>query len=159
MGAEMCGLDELRIADPARELEASHDTVGAVALDRRGDYAAATSTGGLSGQIAGRVGDSPMPGCGYYAENGVGAVALSGHGEGVARLRLASRIMHSLQALGPERAVFEAVSEMKRVGGDAGGVAIDRQGRMGWAHISPHFAVASIAEGDNGPGIWLRKPQ
>ena len=98
-----------------------------------------------------------MPGCGFYAENGVGAVALSGHGEGIARLRLASKIIQSMNGLGPDRAIFDAVQEMKRVGGDAGGVAIDARGRMGWAHNSPQFAVASIVEGENGPGIWLRK--
>jgi len=158
MGAELCAAEELRTTDPIEEMTESHDTVGAVALDRNGDYAAATSTGGLSGQLPGRAGDSAMPGCGFYAENGVGAVALSGHGENVARLRLASKIMHSLNGLGPERAVFDAVSQMKRLGGDAGGIAIDAQGRAGWAHNSPHFAVASIAEGDNSPGLWLRKP-
>ncbi|NNM76149.1 asparaginase [Sphingomonas sp. ID1715] len=157
MGAELCTLEELRTADPPSEEAEMHDTVGAVALDRNGDYAAATSTGGLAGQLPGRAGDSAMPGCGYYAENGVGAVALSGHGEGIARLRLASKIMHSMNGLGPERAIYAAVSEMERVGGDAGGVAIDAQGRIGWAHNSPHFAVASIAEGDNSPGLWLRK--
>jgi beta-aspartyl-peptidase (threonine type) len=159
IGAELCDLAELKTADPLEEeMAESHDTVGAVALDGNGDYAAATSTGGLSGQLPGRAGDSAMPGCGFYAENGVGAVALSGHGENIARLRLASKIMHSLNGLGPQRAIFDAVSQMKRLGGDAGGIAIDAQGRIGWAHNSRHFAVASITEGDNSPGLWLRKP-
>jgi len=157
IGAELCALEELKTADPASEAADMHDTVGAVALDSRGDLAAATSTGGLSGQMCGRIGDSPMPGCGYYAENGVGAVALSGHGEGIARLRLASKIMHRLNGLEPDKAIRDSVAEMSRVGGDAGGVAIDAQGRIGWAHNSPDFAVASIAEGDNSPGMWLRK--
>lgn len=157
IGAEFCSVAELKTVDEAKELAESHDTVGAVAVDCRGDYAAATSTGGLSGQLPGRVGDSPMPGCGFYAENGAGAVALSGHGEGIARLRLASKIMHRLNGLHPDQAIAEAVAEMKRVGGEAGGIGIDAQGRIGWAHNSPHFAVASIAQGDSGPGIWLRK--
>jgi beta-aspartyl-peptidase (threonine type) len=159
IGAELCGLPELKTADPLEEdVAEAHDTVGALALDRYGDYAAATSTGGLSGQLPGRAGDSAMPGCGYYAENGVGAVALSGHGENIARLRLASKIMDCMNAAGPEQAILDAVSEMKRTGGDAGGIAIDARGRIGWAHNSPHFAVASIAKGDDIPVIWLRKP-
>ena len=155
IGAEQCTLEELRTADPAEE---RHDTVGAVALDAKGNYVAATSTGGLSGQMQGRVGDSPLPGCGFYAENGVGAVALSGHGESIARLRLASRIIQCLNGLGPDRAIRDCLAQMSRVGGDAGGIAIDAQGRMGWHHNSSHFAVASIAEGDNSPGLWLKKP-
>ena len=157
IGAELCTLEELKTADPASEGGETHDTVGAVALDSHRDLAAATSTGGLAGQMSGRVGDSPMPGCGYYAENGVGAVALSGHGEGIARLRLASKIMHRLNGLTPDQAIADSVAEMMRVGGDGGGVAIDGTGRIGWAHNSPHFAVASVVEGDNGPAIWLRK--
>ncbi|MGH1560246.1 isoaspartyl peptidase/L-asparaginase [Caulobacter segnis] len=57
------------------------DTVGCVALDREGDIAAGTSTGGLSGCAVGRVGTSPLPGCGLYADNAVGGVSLSGEGE------------------------------------------------------------------------------
>jgi beta-aspartyl-peptidase (threonine type) len=155
--AEFCPLEDLRTSDPAEAAEAGHDTVGAVALDRNGNYAAATSTGGLSGQMQGRIGDSPMPGCGFYAENGVGAVALSGHGEGIARLRLASRIVERLGTAHPDQVIIEALNLMSRVGGDAGGIAIDGQGRIGWHHNSPHFAVASIAERDNGPRLWLRK--
>jgi L-asparaginase / beta-aspartyl-peptidase len=159
IGAEFCGLETLRMQDRLKEMSEAHDTVGAVALDGQGNLAAATSTGGLSGQMSGRIGDSPMPGCGFYAENGLGAVALSGHGEGVARLMLAARIIHRLGESGPERAIEEAVAQMARVGGDAGGVAIDGRGRMGWAHNSREFAVASIAEGDTAPGLWLRKPK
>jgi L-asparaginase / beta-aspartyl-peptidase len=158
IGAEICGSEELRTANPVESYEAAHDTVGAVALDANGNFAAATSTGGLSGQMEGRIGDSPMPGCGFYAENGIGAVALSGHGEGIARLRLASRVMDTMGAAGPEQAIAQAVARMPSVGGDAGGIGIDSRGRIGWAHNSPHFAVASIADGDDEPGLWLKKP-
>jgi beta-aspartyl-peptidase (threonine type) len=157
-GAELCGRDDLLTEKTEREL-AEHDTVGAVALDAAGNIAAATSTGGLDGQKAGRVGDSAMPGCGYYAENGVGGVALSGHGENIARLMLAARIMGRMEADGPERAVLAAVRQMVRTGGDAGGVAIDKAGRIGWAHVSPYFAVAAIREGQDEPGIWLKKDE
>ena len=157
IGAELCSLDELRTADPLQIPAHSHDTVGAVAVDERGDCAAAVSTGGLAGQMQGRVADSPMPGCGYYAENGVGAAVLSGHGEEIARLRLASRIMHALNENEPEAVIQDALALMKSTGGEAGAIAIDARGRFGWAHNSPHFAVASMADGQERPGIWLRK--
>ncbi len=157
IGAELCSNDELLTPEQEKALEEAHDTVGAVALDTRGNIVAATSTGGLSGQKPGRVGDSPMPGCGYYADNLVGGVALSGHGEAIARLMLASRIIHRIEEAGPDRAIAEALKQMERTGGDAGGIAIDRHGRVGWAHNSPHFAVAAIREGDEAPGIWLKK--
>jgi L-asparaginase / beta-aspartyl-peptidase len=64
-----------------RELSLLMGTVGAVALDKNGNLAAATSTGGLSGKLPGRVGDSPLIGAGTYAENGVCAVSCTGHGE------------------------------------------------------------------------------
>lgn len=156
IGAELCGTAELRTSDAATE-EAAHDTVGAVARDAEGNLAAATSTGGLDGQRPGRVADSPMPGCGYYAENGIGAVALSGHGEQIARLRLAARIMERLGTDAPERAIDAALAQMTRTGGDAGAIAIGAEGQIGWSHNSPHFAVAWIAEGDNGPSIALGK--
>lgn len=156
IGAELCGTVELRTSDPAT-VEAAHDTVGAVARDANGNVAAATSTGGLDGQRPGRVADSPMPGCGYYAENGIGAVALSGHGEQIARLRLAARIMERLGTGAPERAIDAALAQMTRTGGDAGAIAIGAAGQIGWSHNSPHFAVAWIAEGNNGPSIALGK--
>ena len=157
--AELCGVADLRTTDPAEAYEAAHDTVGAVAMDADGHFAAATSTGGLAGQMQGRIGDSPMPGCGYYAENGVGAVALSGHGEGLARLRMASRIMERLNGGDPDMVVADCLSLMSRVGGDGGGIVIDAAGRFGWHHNSPHFAVAQIAQGDTKASLWLKKPR
>jgi beta-aspartyl-peptidase (threonine type) len=66
-----------------------------VALDRHGNLAAGTSTGGLAGSAVGRVGDSPLPGCGLYADNAVGAVSLSGDGESLIRTTLASRLIRA----------------------------------------------------------------
>lgn len=155
IGAERCTLDKL-IAEPGRA-SSGHDTVGAVALDPGGDFAVAISTGGLPGQKPGRVGDSPLPGCGFYAENSRGAVALSGHGEGIARLALASRIMHAMAELHPDDATLDCLRLMDRVGGDSGAIAIDAQGRIGWSHNSENFAVAMMAEGDQAPAITLKK--
>ena len=153
--AELCDPGEL-ITQKQKE---EQDTVGAVALDLNGDLAAGTSTGGLTGALKGRMGDSPMPGCGYYADNHIGAVALSGHGEGIARIAAAAQIMGALDREGPETAIAKALSQMSRVGGDAGGIGIDKSGRMGWWHNSPDFAVALIQPGMAEPGIWLRKEE
>lgn len=154
--AELCDPAEL-ITDKQRN--ESHDTVGAVALDQNGNLAAGTSTGGLPGQLKGRMGDSAVPGCGYYADNQIGAVALSGHGEGIARLAAAAQIMGAIEREGPEAAIARALSRMSRVGGDAGGIAIDRKGRMGWWHNSPDFAVAAMADGSTKPQIRLNKEE
>lgn len=158
IGAELCGTEDLRMVDPAEARGEGHDTVGAVAIDAHGDLAVATSTGGLSAQLAGRIGDSPMPGCGYYAENGVGAVALSGHGEEIARLRLASRIIDRL-SIDPDQAISAALQRMAAIGGDAGAIALDPEGGFHWAHNSPHFAVATVGDGADSPSLWLRKPE
>jgi beta-aspartyl-peptidase (threonine type) len=154
--AELCDPAELITEKQRNE---SHDTVGAVALDQNGNLAAGTSTGGLPGQLKGRMGDSAVPGCGYYADNHIGAVALSGDGEGIARLAAAAQIMGAIEGDGPEGAIAKALSQMHRVGGDAGGIAIDRGGRMGWWHNSPDFAVAMTAQEFTAPRIWLNKEE
>ncbi len=151
--AELCAPEEL-ITDKAKE---EQDTVGAVALDMNGNLAAGTSTGGLSGQFKGRMGDSALPGSGYYADNHIGACALSGHGEGIARLAAAAQIMGAIDRDGPEAAIAKALSQMSRVGGDAGGIAIDKSGRIGWWHNSPDFAVALMAGDLAAPKVYLNK--
>ena len=152
---ELCAPEEL-IAEKKGE---ARDTVGAVALDMNGNLAAGTSTGGLSGAAKGRMGDSPVPGCGFYADNHVGAVALSGHGEGIARLAMAAQVMGAIGRDGPEAAIRKAVEQMKRVGGDAGGIAMDPRGSIGWWHNSPDFAVALATSERRAPQTWLRKEE
>jgi beta-aspartyl-peptidase (threonine type) len=142
--------------------EQAHDTVGAVALDMAGNLAAGTSTGGLTGSRVGRVGDSPLPGCGLYADNRVGAVALSGDGETISRVAVASQIMARLKDQEPDPAIGDALAELPIVGGpeaDGGGIVITRDGRFGWAHNSRDFAVALINSQMNEPRAWLRKAE
>jgi beta-aspartyl-peptidase (threonine type) len=156
--AELCSEEALIAHDKKGE---AHDTVGAVALDLNGNLAAGTSTGGLSGQLNGRMGDSALPGCGYYANNRTGAVSLSGDGETIARLVCAAQIVARVNEDGPELAIRNALEPVPQVGGegaDGGGIAIARDGRMGWWHNSPNFAVASVASGGE-PQIWLSKEQ
>jgi beta-aspartyl-peptidase (threonine type) len=157
--AELCDPRELIVEKRKESLEQLHDTVGAVALDMNGNVAAGTSTGGLTGAMKGRMGDSAIPGCGYYADNHIGGVAISGHGEGIARLAAAAQIMGAIERDGPETAIAKALGQMKRVGGDAGAIAIDRQGRAGWWHNSEHFAVAMTASDVDEAKVWLKKEE
>lgn len=122
-----------------------HDTVGCVARDRHGNLAVATSTGGLTGQMQGRVGDAPIPGCGFYANNDVGAAALSGDGESIMRILLAARVMQQLERGAAAVAVAAAMRQLDRLGGEAGIIALDKDGGFGIAHNSAHFAVALAA--------------
>lgn len=143
-------------------LEHLHDTVGAVAMDKGGNLAAGTSTGGLTGAKVGRVGDSPLPGNGLYADNHIGAVSFSGDGESITRVALAAQVMASIAELGPQDAVRKAVEQLPGVGGasaDGGGIAIAKDGRMGWAHNSPSFVVAYADSHSPEPKAYLHKEE
>jgi beta-aspartyl-peptidase (threonine type) len=142
--AEFCEPNDLVVERPG---DPGCDTVGCVALDRHGNIAAGTSTGGLTGCHPGRVGDSPLPGCGLYADNVVGGVSLSGDGESLIRTTLAARLMHSLEALPPGAAIQAALTYLARVGGEAGLIVIDADGRVDWGHNSAQFAVAHASSG------------
>jgi beta-aspartyl-peptidase (threonine type) len=122
---------------------ASKDTVGAVALDAEGNLAAATSTGGLCGKIPGRIGDSPLVGCGLYADL-LGAVSLTGDGESIIRAALASRLLALLHTgVEPQAAAEAGIAFFReRVPGEAGCILLDRQGRIGWTHHSPNMSGA-----------------
>jgi beta-aspartyl-peptidase (threonine type) len=158
-GAALCAPADL-IASPRRELAAAdaRDTVGCVALDTAGNLAAGTSTGGLTGKLAGRVGDSPLPGCGFYAENGVGASAFSGEGETLSRTLMAGRTQQLMTDLGPQRALEQALARIVPLGGDGGGIAIEASGLIGWAHNSPQFAVG-YATSDLSPRAYVEKSE
>ena len=154
--------DEALLPEKARSALAECDTVGAVARDRGGNLAAATSTGGLSGQRVGRIGDSPLPGSGLYADNHIGAVSLSGDGESIARLALSAQVMASIGRDGPEAAIAKALEQLPHVGGadgDGGGIAIAKDGSIGWAHNSPDFAVAIVTSEMQEAKAWLRKDE
>lgn len=115
---------EARLADAG-----AHGTVGAVCLDAAGCLASATSTGGLSSQPPGRVGDSPVFGAGTWSDDHV-AVSCTGDGEAFVRAAAASRIAWLAAAGHPlEQAVAEALREVGRLGGRGGLIALDAQGR------------------------------
>ncbi|MBC9033806.1 isoaspartyl peptidase/L-asparaginase [Sphingomonas sp. JC676] len=139
-GVPLCEPRERLFPLPACSIE--HDTVGCVAIDAAGHIAAATSTGGLSGQHPGRVGDSPIPGAGLYADDQLGGVAFSGDGESILRTLLAARVMQALETETATPAAEAAIARLARVGGEAGAIVIDKTGRIGVAHNSEHFALA-----------------
>jgi beta-aspartyl-peptidase (threonine type) len=149
------------LTDTPREA-AEHDTVGAVALDKDGNLAAGTSTGGLPGMRPGRVGDSPIAGCGFYADNHTGGVSLSGDGESLIRVGAATRIMMRMDDDDPDRAILSVLERLPHVGGasgDGGAIAIRKDGTMGWHHNSPNFAVAIVTEAMAEPTAWLSKDE
>jgi beta-aspartyl-peptidase (threonine type) len=161
-GLELVSSEELVTGTSASVAERLHDTVGAVAMDRGGNLAAGTSTGGLTGAKVGRIGDSPLPGNGLYADNHVGAVSFSGDGESIARLALAAQVMASLGRDGPEEAIRKAVEQLPGVGGasaDGGAIAIAKDGRIGWAHNSPAFVVAFASADAPEPKAFLNKDE
>lgn len=120
-----------------------HGTVGAVALDRFGTVAAGASTGGVDSMLPGRVGDSPLIGCGVYADNQSGAVSMTGIGEGIIRLVIAKTICDRL-VMGkspaiPARQVLRML--VSRIGGSAGALVLSPDGRFAIRHVTPYMAA------------------
>lgn len=122
----------------------SHDTVGAVALDRAGHIASATSTGGTLNKAPGRLGDSSLIGCGCYADNQSAAVSTTGWGEPIMKLVLAKWAADRVAAGNrPEWAAREAMNYLQeRVAGHGGIIVLDSSGRIGIWHNTPRMAWA-----------------
>ncbi|NTV46362.1 MAG: isoaspartyl peptidase/L-asparaginase [Chlorobiales bacterium] len=111
----------------------AHGTVGAVALDRDGNIAAATSTGGMTNKRFGRVGDSPIIGAGIYADNQTCAVSATGHGEYFIRLAVAHDISAAMAYKNmslKDAAEMVIHSKLSEYGGTGGVIAIDRKGNI-----------------------------
>lgn len=132
------------------EMGGSSGTVGAVAVDLNGDVAAATSTGGMSGKPAGRIGDTPQLGAGTYADNASCAVSATGHGETILRWAVAARLCVAVEGGEQVQQAAERVLRAMtgRLGRTAGLVAVTPTGRVAVAHTSPRmaWAHATIAE-------------
>lgn len=122
--------------DPVPE---KRGTVGAVALDRCGHLAAATSTGGMTNKRWGRVGDSPVIGAGTYADDSACAVSATGWGEYFIRAAVAHdircRVAYRRQSL--QSAADAALAEVKALGGDGGVVALDAKGNRAVSFNTP----------------------
>ena len=124
--------------------EISHDTVGAVALDRDGNIAASTSTGGTLNKAPGRLGDSSLIGCGCYADNLSAAASTTGWGEPIMKLVLAKWAADRVESGNlPEWVAKEAMNYLKqRLNGHGGIILLDAKGRFGIAHNTPRMAWA-----------------
>lgn len=110
-----------------------HGTVGAVALDMYGDLAAATSTGGMTNKMKGRIGDSPIIGAGTYANNNTCAVSCTGHGEYFIRNVVAYDISARMEFKGQTllEATAEVINEkLKSQGAEGGLIAVDKNGNI-----------------------------
>jgi beta-aspartyl-peptidase (threonine type) len=136
--AELAGLEDTTFSGPL----ASHDTVGAVALDLQGNLAAATSTGGTLNKAPGRVGDSSLIGCGCYADNRSAAVSLTGWGEPIMKLVLGKWAVDRVEAgSAPQEAATAAIDYLfQRLGGHGGIILLAPDGRVGIAHNTPRLA-------------------
>ncbi len=127
----------------------SRGTVGAVALDASGHLAAATSTGGTPGKYPGRVGDSPLLGCGCYCDDRAGGASATGYGEALLRATLcrdAARMMEDGMSAADSASASIARLE-SRFQGYGGIILIDHDGRIGHAHNTPRMALAGRQEG------------
>lgn len=136
---------QARMAEEKPDLFAptiSHDTVGTIALDRDGNLAAATSTGGTLNKAPGRLGDSSLIGCGCYADNQSGAASTTGWGEPIMKLVLAKWSADRVASGStPEWVAKEAITQLEeRVNGHGGIILLDTQGRFGVAHNTPRMA-------------------
>jgi len=136
------------------------ETVGAVALDKVGDVAAATSTGGFPLKLPGRIGDSPLIGCGTYADNQVGACSATGVGEMAIRLVLAKTVCNFMESgKGAQEAVELAINLVNRRIPDTynsmGLIAVDVHGRVGAAHNSPNLCWTYITPETREPEAYL----
>jgi len=124
-GIEMCD-PAIFITDRKRqELLQGSDTVGAVARDRDGHLFVAVSTGGITGKLPGRIGDSPIPGAGLYADDRFGAVCGTGQGEAFIRLSLAKLMVVELQhGMDPASVAKGAVEHLSKAMNAMGGVIL-----------------------------------
>lgn len=137
---------ESLIVDHERQRwESKHGTVGCVAFDASGNLAAATSTGGIFHKLPGRVGDSPLIGCGTYA-NSHAAVSCTGHGESIMRILMAREAAQLVEnGVEPGEAARTAIVTLEKLTGNIGGlILVDRNGKIGYARNTTHMPVCWI---------------
>ncbi|EAT37031.1 AAEL010938-PA [Aedes aegypti] len=141
------GFARTEIGSSNKYNKAEVGTVGAVAIDNAGNIAVATSTGGITGKLPGRIGDTPLVGAGTYADNRVGGVSTTGHGETIMRYSLAHDILKRIEYLGEDAqtATEHSCKAMtERLTGTAGAITIDRKGQVGISFTSKRMAWAYI---------------
>jgi beta-aspartyl-peptidase (threonine type) len=151
VGTDRAALDhDVQAGTPAAD-SGRFGTVGAVALDRRGHLAAATSTGGMTNKRPGRVGDTPVVGAGVYANDTTCAVSATGTGEHFMRACVSHDVHARMRYLGHEvdRAAADAIAQsLAPIGGRGGIVALGRDGRLAMPFNSTGMYRAWVREGE-----------
>lgn len=135
--------------DAFRRVEKCSDTVGAVAMDFREDICVGTSTGGTFNKYPGRVGDSPLIGCGSYADNAIGGVSTTGWGEAIIKVVLAKTVIDLLALNGgnAQSAAEKGIEQLKKkVDGYGGLIVMNAKGEFGVAYNTPRMARAYLNE-------------
>ncbi len=150
IGFPECSSESLLVDHEIKRWGEKHGTVGSVALDFGGKIAVATSTGGIFDKLPGRVGDSPLLGCGTYADE-TGGVSCTGNGEAIIRVVLAKTALGFLQnGIDPQSAAEQAVALLAAKTGATGGlILIDRGGGVGYARNTVHMPVCWVKSGGN----------
>jgi beta-aspartyl-peptidase (threonine type) len=132
-----------------------------VALDTAGSLVVGNSTGGTFYKHPGRVGDTPIIGCGLYADNLLGAAACTGWGEQIMKTVLAKTAVDQVALLGSaQTAANVAIAYFhNRIGGRGGVICLAPDGEVGWAHSTPHMACAyRTAEMPEVAAVMQREP-
>src|SRR5579859_4826127 len=144
------------LAAQSPEKERKHGTVGAVALDSAGNLAAATSTGGFVNKHPGRVGDSPLIGCGFYADSYAG-ISCTGYGEDFVRFLIARRTAeHVAQGLTAQLAAEESIAYLGSQTSETGGlIVIDAEGHVGFAKSREHMPYACMSSDMDKPDMGI----
>jgi beta-aspartyl-peptidase (threonine type) len=155
--AELCENDDLK----PETAQGGKDTVGAVALDARGLVAAGTSTGGLGNSLLGRVGDSPLVGAGFYADDALGGSSCTGEGETILRLAMARTVLGRLEVdHDPGKAIQHELDRLaKRTSGAAGVIVLTPEGHVDWGHNEPNMAVAYQTSQMAAPVAFVQKDE
>ena len=142
---EVQGREDFVSKDTFRRMREFSDTVGAVALDNNGNICVGTSTGGTLNKYPGRVGDSPLIGCGSYADNTVGAVSTTGWGEAMIKVVMAKTVIDLMEMNGgqPQVAAEKGIEILERKAHGLGGVIVlNKEGQFGVAFNTPRMARA-----------------
>jgi beta-aspartyl-peptidase (threonine type) len=132
------------------------DTVGAVALDNDGNMCVGTSTGGTLNKHPGRIGDSPLIGCGTYVDSSIGGVSTTGWGEGMIKVVLAKTVVDLIEHNkgNAQAAAEQGIRHLKRkVDGHGGVIVLNRKGEFGIAFNTPRMARAYMSSGMRDPVV------
>jgi beta-aspartyl-peptidase (threonine type) len=147
IGFPECSPESLIVEYERKRWAEKYGTVGCVVLDANGKIAVATSTGGIFNKLPGRIGDSPLPGCGTYADDR-GGVSCTGLGEAIIRVVLGKTAIDFLaEGIDPNAAARKSLELLEaKTGAQAGLIMIDCHGRIGYARNTTHMPVCFIRD-------------